>query len=689
MFFIGIGSIKSYFFVYSSIIYRELIKLVKLMREINISKIVKEDKEYNFLLDNLNNLYYEVLDKSEEKQHIIHKEVIDNNVSEFSVFTEDEESIYILFKRYDELRCAFLNNDNMNTGKLYCCKDNDFDISEASMFILHNNIHVFAILKNLSSSAGSVIIHYLYKDGKVESNIICSLDNQSGKEHNYKYILENNSVKIFYSTMEENKEMICLRCFKDGKWSEERKLFILVGKISDIDVRYRHDKLYLSIIYSNSSINVLKIMILDHKFSLKNQRTYYSTDDLKNLNFIDRDDNMFIVWEEGKNNLITSSIINEEVIKTYVLSENNLKLFICNVNYIENNMVKRYKSIGYYSNNNKKLINITDIIEENKKNEKDIFQYSNNILKILGSERKREANIIKQLKFKIQNLQKDILNKQEKLEELNLKYNNNNKVKQLKENYEKGISSLTKVKAKLEKEIEEISNKNKELKESNVGLNEKIENLKNQNIDLAYAINNQKEEYKKKYSILQLEFNKKDADKTLKLNQKEEELKKHIDLQECLIKAKEIEIKKSKTLEEKLKEQVEKYEELLVQMRKFNKESIENQQVIQEYKSVVEKLNLNIEQLKEENHRLVAKVKETDVNINKLKELEQFHKLYKDNIKKLEDEKQLLQTDLNAMIHLNDIKLNDYKVKLEEKERLLREEKVRNRGVLSKLFSKE
>src|SRR3712207_8928449 len=51
---------------------------------------------------------------------------------------------------------------------LYCCKDNDFDISEASMFILHNNIHVFAILKNLSSSAGSVIIHYLYKDGKVE-----------------------------------------------------------------------------------------------------------------------------------------------------------------------------------------------------------------------------------------------------------------------------------------------------------------------------------------------------------------------------------------------------------------------------------------------------------------------------------------------------------------------------------------
>src|SRR3712207_4225576 len=94
---------------------------------------------------------------------------------------------------------------------LYCCKDNDFDISEASMFILHNNIHVFAILKNLSSSAGSVIIHYLYKDGKVESNIICSLDNQSGKEHNYKYILENNSVKIFYSTMEENKEIICLR----------------------------------------------------------------------------------------------------------------------------------------------------------------------------------------------------------------------------------------------------------------------------------------------------------------------------------------------------------------------------------------------------------------------------------------------------------------------------------------------
>lgn len=466
--------------------------MVKYMREVTIKNVIQKNKDYYFFTDKLNNLYYKIIDKKNNKTEILHKEIISPNVLEFEIFLESSDKIYIIFKKGDKLECAFLNEGEINIGNLYCSENGGFDISETKMFILNNSINVVAVLRSKEEDINKdVVMHYVYREGKVESNIICKV--LKNKKTNYNLMLEKNYATVFYSFIENNKEIICYRKFKDNTWGDSKKLISVSGSIKEMDVLKHYDNICLGIIYNNYSINILKILVIKEKtLEVLEEKTYYDTEEISNISFLKSNNRIYLTWTKNKKNIVTSYIENKKPIYTYIIDKFNEEITICNVNeQKENGVIDRYKSLLSKVNDKMNFINIDELLISNNINRQDIFDYSNNVFNILGVERRREREVISKLKFDLQNLQKEVKGKQEELKNIvNKSKGTSNET--LKKAYEENVSNLVKEKEKLRLEKKQLIEDNHNLKKEMI----KLKRDSDQNIsDLEIQLSNVSKEY--------------------------------------------------------------------------------------------------------------------------------------------------------------------------------------------------
>lgn len=465
--------------------------MVKYMREITIKNVIQKDKDYYFFTDKLNNLYYKVIDKKNNKPEVLHKEIMSPNVVEFEVFLESSDKIYVLFKKNEELECAFFNEGEINVGSLYCSENGGFDISETKMFILNNSINVVAVLKSQEDINKDIVMHYVYREGKVESNIICKVFNN--KKTNYHLMLEKDNATVFYSFVEDSKEIISYRNFKDNTWGDSKKLISVSGSIKEMDVVKYYDNICLGIIYSNYSINILKILVIKNKtLEVLEEKTYYDTEKLDNIYFLKSNNKFYLTWNKNNKNIVTSCIENNKPIYTYIIDEFNGQIAICNVNeQKQNGVVDRYKALLNKVNDKVGFIDIHELLILNGINRQDIFDYSSNVFNILGVERRRERDVISKLKFNLQNLQKELERKQEELKNI-VNKSEENSSETLKKAYEQNVSKLVKEKEKLCKEKKQLIEDNQHLKKEMI----KLKHDSDQNIsDLEIQLSNVSREY--------------------------------------------------------------------------------------------------------------------------------------------------------------------------------------------------
>ncbi|GAA0786073.1 hypothetical protein [Hathewaya limosa] len=461
------------------------------MREITIKNVIQKDKDYYFFTDKLNNLYYKVIDKKNNKPEVLHKEIMSPNVVEFEVFLESSDKIYVLFKKNEELECAFFNEGEINVGSLYCSENGGFDISETKMFILNNSINVVAVLKSQEDINKDIVMHYVYREGKVESNIICKVFNN--KKTNYHLMLEKDNATVFYSFVEDSKEIISYRNFKDNTWGDSKKLISVSGSIKEMDVVKYYDNICLGIIYSNYSINILKILVIKNKtLEVLEEKTYYDTEKLDNIYFLKSNNKFYLTWNKNNKNIVTSCIENNKPIYTYIIDEFNGQIAICNVNeQKQNGVVDRYKALLNKVNDKVGFIDIHELLILNGINRQDIFDYSSNVFNILGVERRRERDVISKLKFNLQNLQKELERKQEELKNI-VNKSEENSSETLKKAYEQNVSKLVKEKEKLCKEKKQLIEDNQHLKKEMI----KLKHDSDQNIsDLEIQLSNVSREY--------------------------------------------------------------------------------------------------------------------------------------------------------------------------------------------------
>lgn len=433
------------------------------MKQDNIIKVIKQDREIYFFMDDLKNLFYEVRDLEKK---LLYKEMVSADVEEYRIFVENEDNLYVVFKQNEELKCALINKDCINIGILYSDKDNLYDINEVDIFILNEKINIIAVLKEKDPLKESFIVHYIYTNGNVESNTICPIYNDNQKQH-YKYILDIDSIIIFYSKIIDNKECIYFKVFNNDEWSKEQLLYELSGNIYYLDVKEKENELYLGIIHKKYDISVLKILIFNDDFNLILEKTYYDVGELLEVNLVEQDNEIFMQWDKNNESIITSSLINEKNIKNYKIKSKENRLIIFEINEVKNNHIYKYKSIGYKVKEEYiKPIDIKSLIKGNKVTKDDILAYSKKITKNLDMEKDRENNVINKLQFKLEKLQEELLLKQEQVDNLS---NNieQNEIKNLEQDYESRISKLIKEKQEAEDIIINLTNEKQNLGDKN------------------------------------------------------------------------------------------------------------------------------------------------------------------------------------------------------------------------------
>lgn len=500
-----------------------------------IIRVEKENDSYDFIIDKLGNLIYK--NTTLEGSELLHKELISSKSDEMSLFVDDN-NIYILFKEKEDLKCAIIRDKHINIGTLYTYVEGNYKINNSNMFIDNGNINILAVLSNNDDKVRDVIIHYVYINEDVKENTIKVL-NKDQRYKNYVGRFNKDNIKIFYISIDSlGKERLCYRNYTKHLWQDENKIMDVYGSVIDMDIKENHENLYVAIVYNSYSINVLKVCVYNENLDIQREKIYYSVDEITSVKIVEDEDDMFIMWNEGDKKIISSSLKDDNNIRTYSLPHKNIMM--CNIYEVKNYKIKeRSKLLRSKEKDQIEFLDLKDIFKNFDEDEKNIVCYNKDTLKILSIQREEKEKIMHDMQDKIQNLKKMIKEKESKLIEVQKKYGEN-MVRGIKEEYENHILELLKGNSSVEKE-------NKEIKEKIELIEENMINVKKEKEDKDALIKQMEEKFEK--NLMEIEHIKQENHKILE----EEENKKQKEIDEL------------KNIEHVLREKIESLESCIEQ----------------------------------------------------------------------------------------------------------------------------
>lgn len=401
-------------------------------------RVYKENEVYTFLKNKKQELILSMDDKGNIENS--YTKIVEENVDEISAFVEDNRSIYLILKKEENLRCIILQEEVINTGKLYSYTRGNYRIYDSHMFIQGGSVNIIAILKSDSKEINDELIHYIYEGESVKKNILRSL-NKNLNYRDYIFDMGSEGVNIYYIDKISSKEHVFARHLRGNAWSSEKKLYELQGEIQSIDVKKQEDNIYLAIVEKVASIFAIRVIILDKDLKICTQKIHYSVFQVGKVHIIEEND-LHAMWEEDDVLYVTSPLSFADSIEIFKLD--NLKVSI-----------SESYSVGKFSVINKKealikncegkveVLNIEEILNEKLESGLD---HSNTCKKDIELHKNICDNIVS-LKDDISNKKECILNK---LDSFSLTDNN-------LENYINELKIITAQKDKLEKDRLESS----------------------------------------------------------------------------------------------------------------------------------------------------------------------------------------------------------------------------------------
>lgn len=489
-----------------------------------IMRVEKGKEIYGFKIDDLGNLTYESMLRDEEE--LIHRELISSKSNEMSLFVDEDNSIYILFKENEDLKCAIMKDKHINIGDLYTYKDGNYRINNARMFIEKGNINILAVLNNSDDKVRDVIIHYVYINEDIKENTV-KVFNKDQLYKNYLCKFNKNDIKIFYTSPNGvGKESICFKEYVKQLWKDEIKIMEIYGSVLHLDVKEKDKNLYVAIVYTNYSINVLKLCIYDENLMIQKEKTYYSLKEINDIQFIEDKYNIFVKWKEGEKVIISSSLENDKYIKTYNIKYENL--MVCETYEEKNHTIeRRMRLIQSLDNNRIEFLDLKDILKNCEEEEKNIICYNKDTLEILTIQRNEKEKIINDMQEKIHKLKDEIKQKEIKVIEMQKRYGDN-MIKDIKERYENHILELVKNNNVVDKE-------NKELKENIESMKGHINQINKEKEDKEVLLKKMGREFEK--SLMDIEHIKQENHKILEEeeNKKQKEICELKNTQDSLI----------------------------------------------------------------------------------------------------------------------------------------------------------
>lgn len=377
-----------------------------------------EDHIWNFNVNSTGRLVYSIM-YEENKWTKVSK--IDDEVIDFTADIDDEGKVFIIYSvKGGQLKYCTWKDGKWFGKTLYDLESMGYQIKEINVKKIMGNLHIFFIARNNSHKSKGALMH-LCLDG--EKNISEAIYDISLMQETYCHYqietLHNERLQLFLVSGEENEISLKAAEYKNGKWSNPKRIYGINGnKINFSTLQYKN-KINILNFSKENSIYSLEHVLIENDGRMKSSTIYEGALEIYDYFIFEKNGMLFSMWAEGSEVFYSSydgqwsepfqyEIDSNELFSIYKFLSSNSKYEDINAKNILGTMPPEVKLLlpGDKSNSYKTYIdeNSEEIMKEPL--EADIQQND-----------EASANELLFLRRTIRNLEKKIINLQIQLQQ--------------------------------------------------------------------------------------------------------------------------------------------------------------------------------------------------------------------------------------------------------------------------------
>ncbi|MDD3225080.1 MAG: hypothetical protein PHX70_10355 [Clostridium sp.] len=433
-------------------------------------------KTWKFYTNSNKNLVYKIMC---EQGKWIKEKIIDNNVGNFAIYIEEDETIHIIYvNSKKELKyCTF--KDSKWIGKmLYCIEDAKFDVQNLKVTIINGEMHFFYLLVSIDGSGHGVLTHCKW-DGK-ETKVSTIQDivmSEKAEEYYEVQVNEVNCIKVFFISDSGDEIALNYSSYENNLWTLPKRIYGLCGESIFFKVLNDFDSVNILNMTKNGSNYSFDYVEFQNNQNIKSFKVYESTNIIGEPILLSIKNVIIISWKEDSG-VFYSYYSNEKwspALK-YSLSEDKYTLIYNFINRGNQDELNKIQRIYGTDEPDLHILKFDEIFEKDKKPSED--KNDDNDL-IINSEDEHIKKIKEEL-FRI-NFENNILKK--KIMSINMQLQ---KKQRIEEQYKSELEKISDQKKRVEENfnifIEVKQNVQKKLDNANKKLtDQKLVEAKLQN----------------------------------------------------------------------------------------------------------------------------------------------------------------------------------------------------------------
>ncbi|MEW8957004.1 hypothetical protein [Clostridium sp.] len=253
----------------------------------------RENNLWRFLLDEKGNMSYNNMYSHNKWSR---ETRLDRGVREFDVYKDKSENIHIAYRNDTEIKYCLWDGKQWLGKVIY--EFHEQNIKDIRILVLERIIHLFFISSNENNNLGE-IIHYTVKEDEVQLFTIASVKIKD-EEDNYKLeCKDEKSIYLLYIDNSEGDNEIKGSIY-DGQWSEPQTIYYTNGEEVRISTKVFNNKLYILNLSIDEEICSLEEIHLEENGDIKYDKIYNALSRVDNICFIEKDDILWALWNEGE-----------------------------------------------------------------------------------------------------------------------------------------------------------------------------------------------------------------------------------------------------------------------------------------------------------------------------------------------------------------------------------------------------
>ncbi|MDP4143910.1 MAG: hypothetical protein Q8936_05425 [Bacillota bacterium] len=238
---------------------------------------------------------------------------IDFDVIEYSIEIDEDEIIHIIYSNRDGILKYCKWDKGQWLGKnLYNFKKEGYDISELSLIIVKNMMHIFFILHNSDEKDMAQIVHYSWNENKnIETNIVSSINTSPNIFKYYQVeVVDGDRFFLIFAGVEHNGVSLRFCEYSEHKWSTPKRLYSINGNNVEFYYLCNGKKIQILNISREKSKYLLEYALINDNEKINIKKVCESIKEVKNPTLCISNDLLCAQWQCDDD--ILCSILEEE-----------------------------------------------------------------------------------------------------------------------------------------------------------------------------------------------------------------------------------------------------------------------------------------------------------------------------------------------------------------------------------------